>query len=351
MSRADRRVCRGLAFLSLLTWGLSGCDPAPPPDSPETAGAPAVARRPARQVALVLPGPRRLSTQLTEQFMRQETGKRGLLFRSFQPEPEAPPSAQAASIRQAMEGRPSVLMVIPERAPEVAEALEEARLKKVPVLLLDVPLGAELPYPIVRNSDYTGDARKLLAAAMEDAQTQGFPAQGPAVIVRSADDLDRASERAEALRLAAQGAGLTLLDDVRYVPSAGSQAKILEALAAHPEIALVLVEDDLGLEGGANARLALKPAGKFIIAGFAVQALITSMVKENEFAATVDRNLMGLVRQALAVADTLAAGGAEPSAPVAIPLVFKRGYSDRSERVPPQLPPRGRPATDAAPPG
>lgn len=301
------------AGLLLVLTLLVGCESAsflPPPPPPENDPlAPTVAR--AKELLLILPAEDAELTRALDQASRQWAGVQKCVFRSERP---GSAEAQAEAIRSAAARGVSGLIVIADDPAAVAPAAREALGRGVAV----VPLLREIPGLSGKTSAVVlaplgGPARQVVAAALEDAGKRGFEAGAPALLlIKQPADL-LSDLRVAALREAAAEAKLNVREEARFEDrSQGAQKVVLNTLKAEPGLAIVLADEDNGLQGVSMARGGLAPPGKFVSAGFGCFATTNYLVNSDECSAVAELRPIDLGRRAVEAALKLADGQSLP---------------------------------------
>lgn len=320
--------------LCLLAPALSGCDsggfvPPPPPEL----SAPALSgmEPAARVVELVLASNATPDRGAWAQVVRLEAGDARTGFRFAALGPNDPPQGQAELIREAAARGVSVLIVEPAQAPEVADALEQARKQGTPSVLLDRPLDAPgNPFPVVLPAPCADSARQLVEAAVADAKTAGLPADGKALVLVPSPPEAHTNEARDALRAALQAAGVSQVETVEY-PGAieGAQKAITARLQADPSVTLVLTTSADGFTGTTQAREELLKSGRLVImAGYGEITPHSVDAYFDTSAAVADLNLVKVGRQAFQVALRLAQGESVPDR-TEVPTTVRR-YSSKT---------------------
>jgi ABC-type sugar transport system substrate-binding protein len=259
-----------------------GTLPAPAAAAPATAAAPAATSpvSPAarsRLTELILSTPPVPDRQYLAQFLRRDSAPNRCAFRVTAPEPEGKPLTAAdlaEAIRQATARSTGVLMVEPIDAPEVRQALLEARSKGLPTVLVDRPLPASSAaetFPMIALDGFEARARELVAALTEDVKLSGYALDAPAaVLVHSLKDF-YSQRRVDALTGALRAAGwkFEVLNFADGQP--GAFRALSDHLKTHPNLSLALADDEFGVAGAAQTLddRRLKKQRGFIVGGFA----------------------------------------------------------------------------------
>lgn len=181
--------------------------------------------------------------------------------------------SQAELIRKAMSDGASALIVVPGDSPDLAQALAEVQAKDVPVVLLGrtipAPAGSK-PFPYVTYAPFEESARRIVKTTLEDARKAGRSENGGGVILVDKVTDSTSAERVDALKAAAEAAGVKPIEMVSFDGSRPGSAKqpVLDAVASHPDLAIVLADDAESLRGASNARI--ESAGKpvFFVGGY-----------------------------------------------------------------------------------
>src|SRR5579864_464275 len=296
MCQLFRLDMSGAAALLLLAGGCepaslgTGADPSAP--SLDLPAAPAVSEK-ATVIVLIMPAKVSDSQRAWEQVARAEAGRSSAILEIKQPKLGDPPGRQAELVQEAAEHGASALVVVAEDHAEIASTLGELRDKGVPIILLSRPVpvsGRSLP--LVMAAPFVKSARTLVAAAIKDAANVGLSPTGPALILMNNRTDEQSDDRVAALRSALEDAGVTVLDTVRYgvgvaIPMVREAQQAVEtAVSAHPDISMILADDDNGLSGAVVARQKLQERlGMYALAGFATNPKTANLVNMDECAA------------------------------------------------------------------
>jgi ribose transport system substrate-binding protein len=253
--------------------------------------------------------------QVWLQIAMREAGKGKAIFRVSKLNPGDPPGRQAELIREAAARGASALVVEPADAPEVADALGAVQAQGVPVVVLDrsVP-GTGKPFPLFTFPPFRDSARKLVQAVVEDAKLAKRSEKGPALLLVNGRKDTHTDDRAAALKAALHEAGVTLLDTLVFDGIGTNALKSLQAaLDSHPEVNMVVFDEDQGAAGCFTLHLESHDKYTINIAGYVSFENNVNMASQASFSAVVDRNVQGLVRQAVQAALSLIQGQTVPA--------------------------------------
>ncbi|CAN5887704.1 hypothetical protein BH23PLA1_BH23PLA1_15490 [soil metagenome] len=270
----------GLAVLSMslfLAVGCGGDSPRSSADRPvvvpdlKLTPAPSSDAEPVSRLAMILPQGNSIETNIWEQSARRTAGNFQTSFEALRPVGATSEQGQVALIDQAIRNGASALIIVPEDPQTLGPALTEARAQGIPSvsILRPIPVEGE-PIPVILRSPAAEVAEDLVRAVQEDAQTVGYPAEGPALLLLNEQAVD-ADERAEALTKAAESAGMNLFGgqparfDGRYEQALSI---IQEARQQEPKLAIVLVIDDTGFRAATSLREKLDPDERYVMAGY-----------------------------------------------------------------------------------
>ncbi len=310
------RIRSGWAVLAIssLAWGV-GCDGPGAGGGTSTVNLPPPPVSETRTVGVVLPGSGPVELEIWEQDARRHGVQTQSLVEIFRPSPDDPPTKEAELIRDAVARGISALVVLPNGDPSVVTALKEARDANVPIVLLDRDAKLDgKPVPKVAYTTEEETAQKLVAAAVEDARSLGFPADGPAQILVNGPHDDHDRERIAALHKAFEDKGVRVLPDVAFsgLIEEGRQA-MARALESHPEIAIVVATENHSLVGAAKFRNKLDhKKRRFVIAGYSHEKITFDLARYNVAAGVVDRNVHEPVVRAYDAALALIRGETVP---------------------------------------
>jgi ABC-type sugar transport system substrate-binding protein len=310
--------------------GLAGCS------GPSATSGPPVIADPveAAVIGVVLPAGGFAEVEYWQQVALAQEARTRAVARLYRLEPDDPPAREADLIRKAAADGCSALVVLAQDAEAVAPAVAEVRKAGMPVVILDNPVPSDgmPPAPTVSYEDDAAVAKKLVEAAMADATEEGFPADGPALIVSNTSTDPHSLARIKALHGALDAAGVRVLTDAKF---AGYKEAATTAMAvAHditPHVAMVFLNDDDAVRGVNEFRHLMERKGRrFVIAGYAVtpdlMKLAGGLEGGNVAAAMVDRRVGELMRVAFDTALALARGETVPSdIRVATPMIRRTG--------------------------
>jgi ribose transport system substrate-binding protein len=323
MSGCAKLVPVGLAWLVL----ASGCDsgsflPPPPPElsAQGEAAAPAVARN----AVLILDGPENDDRRTWTQHALKEAGLEKLSLRVESPAAADTAARQAERIRDAAGRGASALIVEAVDAPEVVEALGQAREKGVKVVLLDRTVTspeAGKGFPLVTYGSFAKASKVLVSEAVKAAEMAKRPPHGPALLLVNDRADYHARDRAGSIKDALKGAGIPLLETLTFHGDAASAEAVLKPkIEADPKVVYVFAEDDQGLSGAHAVFDALKKTGRtFLNAGYIAYDNRVNPRALQDCAAVVDRNVQGLARRATKTAASLIDGESVPDR-IEVPL-------------------------------
>ena len=280
----------------------------------------------ATTIGLVLPAESVAEQLVWEEVARQQEGSSRVVLSIYRVNPDEPPSRQADLIRQAAAEGCEALIVLPREAADVADAVAEVRREGTPVVLLDVPVPSEglPPIPTVRFEDERVSAKKLVDAAVAAAREAGtdpsqvgklldqpgFPADGPALILRQDRPDHHSVARVAALREALAAAGVRVLPDATFTGFVDAAKLALRAShELYPDVAMVFADDDMSIKGASEYRHLLNhEKRRYVLAGYAVDPMIKDLATYNVTAGMVDRNIKEPMRAAFRAALALARG-------------------------------------------
>jgi ABC-type sugar transport system substrate-binding protein len=302
---------------------LAGCEPAEFEESAplgvKAAVSPVTVAPRAKWVALIFPRESSEEMAVWEAQARLEVALGEALTEVKRPLLNDPPGRQLDLIREAAQAKPLAMVVVAEDPKAAGPVLAQVRDQGTPVVLLerDVPVeGKRLP--LVAYPPPSENVDQMIQAAVEEAKYLKLPPHAPAVILANSQRDALARARVAALTAALEKAGVPLLATLPFTSTNDNHALdrpqqvLMETLAARPEIAIVLAEDDQGLNAAVLARKAMKAEDRFVIAGFAEDSKNLNLVSVREAAAVVDRNTLGIARLAVKTALRLARGETLP---------------------------------------
>ncbi len=307
----------------------AGCDtdsyapPAPGRSKTSSAASGAMPVR-AKEIAMIFPADDNSDLALYDVVGRNEAGFQKVVFRSLKPAPGAPASKQAELIKQATADGASALIVVPDSTKETADAIAAIDQAKTPVVLLGrTPTGAVPPgVTFVGFEPFEPAAKKLVEAIAEDLKKQASPADATvALVVRSPGD-ETSARRDAALTEALKTAKLPISLTIPVGVDLTETSKAVEAaLKTHPEVWVVVSDDDTGIQG-ANAARRLAGGRRYLTAGFHAGHNV-QMLTQGAVSALASRSVEALVRRTVKLAVERARGQDVP-AKVLIPVEFRR---------------------------
>jgi ABC-type sugar transport system substrate-binding protein len=285
------------------TGAPAGPPPAPPPDS-------------AKSFAFIPPS-KALELSLWTQAARVEAARHRSLV-ELVPIPEKPTQTwQAEAIREAVARGVSAIIVVPDESADLTQAIQESVEATVPVVQMLRQVaepGSETP--LVTYSSLDDSAGDLVKAAVDDARAAGFPADGPALLMRNGGVSLNGLDRAEALEKAAKNAGLRLVPSPDWKGySKDAEAVLRAALAEHPDLAIVLVDEGNALNAASTVRNSIaSPQRPFVTAGYTTDKNDLDLAGFGMAAAVADLNLTASITQAVRTAHAVASG--EKTSPI-----------------------------------
>ena len=256
-----------------------------------------------------------LAAEVWEQVFRHGAAREHVLSEVFR----TPPGAQAAAVRELAGHHLDALIIVADKTdPKLPAALAEVA-NQLPLLFLEsaVPVEGKAP-PRVLQAPVDHDARAMVEAVLEDAKKAGFPDNGPAVLLVNGPFDDKGRARIEAVRRALEAAKVTILPQATFQGFMKEGGEALQAtLDAHPDLAIVIAEEDQGARAAGTVRDNLpKTAKPFVLAAFGDSKELRQMANFNLFSALVERDLAKQSEEALSAAIRLARG--EPVEPEVI---------------------------------
>jgi ABC-type sugar transport system substrate-binding protein len=211
-----------------------------------------------RLVELLVAQPPDLDRENLVLSLRRESGvnKCGFRFNGQNLKKPMTPAELAAAIRAAASRSTGALILEPIDAPEVRDALREAKGKGLPIVLLDTTIPDSSPgkfYPSVSMTGFTGAGKQVVEATIEDAGRLHLQADSPVLVLENRQKDRYSQERLEALVSALKAAGR------RYeiVAHDGDQKSATDAalkyLHDHPKASIILADHENGVAGAYHA--------------------------------------------------------------------------------------------------
>ncbi|MFO0887790.1 MAG: substrate-binding domain-containing protein [Isosphaeraceae bacterium] len=244
--------------------------------------------------------------------------------------------SQASLVRKAAGRNPLVLIVEPADPAdaELARAVDEARARGIPVVVMGRPLAVKPEAATAREAEkskgssagagagplittfpqpFADSARQLVEAAVNNASNIGFQPEGGAILVidRRTDSLGES--RLEAMRAALREAGVAPVKEVTFNGEyAEAKQKVQELIKAEPKIGIVVATDHPGLTGAFQVSLEIGDDRKFVVAGYSREDSSAGMAQGGEYAAAAIYAPERLLRKTIAVATAAARGEKQP---------------------------------------
>jgi ABC-type sugar transport system substrate-binding protein len=238
---------------------------AAPVDISAFTGSPVAPAARSRLVELILAQPPRIERAWLTQFLRRDCGIKKCAFHVTNPEGRSPMSASdmAKAIRKAADRMTGCLIVEPLDDPQVREALDEARTKGLPIILLDTPVPSSgKPFTTVAFTGFAEASKAIVQSLKEEAARLRLPASGTALMLENRDNDVYSRQRMESLKGALNAAGiayevLAFQGDAKVVGDL-----VLKHLDAHPGVTMILGGDDFAMGGIQQARTERKSQEK-----------------------------------------------------------------------------------------
>jgi ABC-type sugar transport system substrate-binding protein len=339
--------CRAWVALvtTMVTLVLSGCGsgdfvPPPPPELQGAIGGAAGADAGVRTIELILSGViDSEEAEIEKSAARVQAGSEQVRLKIPPPDASsgnpgttaATPKTQAKLIREAVARHPHALIVEPADPAdrELAQAIQEGRAAKVPVILLGRPMTVEPDAKVastailVAPAPFANSARQLVASAIRNAKNAKLnPEAGAILLINTAADLLLA-DRVAAIRDALKAAGITAIEEIRFARDSQTGSKLLIArLNAERKPVMVFSVDSQSTTASNEAVSNIVKERPFIQAGYTSEESLSRMVTVGEFAAVAEYLPTRLVRKAVSTAIAVAQGRDVPNR-VEIPIVFR----------------------------
>jgi ABC-type sugar transport system substrate-binding protein len=243
--------------------------------------------------------------------------------------PAGPAKSQAQLVRDAL-GRtqkPQALLIEPEDPsdPDLARAVEEARVAKMPVVLLGRPLAGvkgpgKTPVILVKPQSFAESARKLVSLSMRNARNAKLNPEAGAILLIPATGDAFIPDRVAAVREALEVAKVSPVDEIRMTRDMDDGIKRLtKRLEADSKTAMVFAFDFVSTTSCNKTATDIGEKRPFIQAGYTSDDNLPRMALAGEFAAIADYVPARLVRKAISTA-VAAAQGREITDPVEIQI-------------------------------
>ncbi len=251
--RTLRTSLQQLASVGMLLAAGCGGPASAPTGAGATAGGPPPAKRP--HLMLILPTTDGDDVSILREVLQDpENGAgRDYIYREGIVRSGMPPAQQAEVIEESLKKGASALLVVAADPKAVAPALEEARDRKIPVVVIgrEIPVEGK-PLPLVTFAPAEEPASRILAQlGSRDGEPSGSDA--PAVVLTDSAGGWRMQDLVGALKRAAEAASRPAPRVVRFEKRVAVASDALATtLEADPAIHLVLFEDRLGAEAAAQ---------------------------------------------------------------------------------------------------
>ncbi len=245
--------------------------------------------------------------------------------------PAGPAKSQAQLVRGCGSGRtqkPQALLIEPEDPsdPDLARAVEEARVAKMPVVLLGRPLAGvkgpgKTPVILVKPQSFAESARKLVSLSMRNARNAEAQSPKRAPILLILAPRRRVPPRSRRGRpQTLEVAKVSPVDEIRMTRDMDDGIKRLtKRLEADSKTAMVFAFDFISTTASNKAATDIGEKRPFIQAGYTSDDNLPRMALAGEFAAIADYVPARLVRKAISTA-VAAAQGREITDPVEIQI-------------------------------
>jgi ABC-type sugar transport system substrate-binding protein len=269
------------------------------------------------------------------------------------------PARQAELVEEALLRNPLALIVEPADPADrrLAEAVEEARGKGVPVVLLGRPLESARPdrtgraggepanaaapvrsdssesktapparqpghMTLVTVPSFAPFAKQLVDSSMRNAKNAKLDPTGGAIIVVNTSGDPFINDRLTALRGALQAAGVKTIELVSFAKQVQLGKNILiERLKAQPKVSLVFAIDTQATTVCREAVTELFESRPFVMAAFASESSISDMTRSGDYAGVAEFAPLKVLRKAISTAVALSQGREVP-ARIELPVMY-----------------------------
>jgi hypothetical protein len=156
---------------------------------------------------------------------------------------------------------------------------------------------------------FSSSARVLVDAVINNAKNAKLAIDGGALLVIDTDSDPLVEDRAQALRAALRGAGITAVEEVPFSRDFDEgKKKVVERLKTNPKLGMVLSTDRVALSASYNAMSNLGEDRIYVVAGYSSDESGATMARAGEFAAVAVYSAERLIRKAITTAALSAAG-------------------------------------------
>jgi ABC-type sugar transport system substrate-binding protein len=269
------------------------------------------------------------------------------------------PAHQAELVRDALKRNAQAIVIEPADPGDkgLADAVREARINGVPVVLVGRPLGGapsgsaapaegksgaqaasppkepseaksaaptrrEAPLTLVTAAPFGPFAKLLVDSAVRNAKNAKLDALSGAVIVFDTSSDLFVNDRIAALRQALIAAGVKKIDQIAFAKqTALGKSLLTERLKADPKITLVFAADLQSANACRETCNDLVETRPFVMAAFASESHISDLARVGDFAGVAEFASLKVLRKAISVAVATAQGRAMASR-VEFPILY-----------------------------
>jgi ABC-type sugar transport system substrate-binding protein len=267
----------------------------------------------------------------------------------LRPEGTSPAERQAALVREAAARGSVVLIVEPEDPKLLTPALEEAREKGVPMVLLErsVPVSGR-PLPIVEYASLKKATKEMVDAVLAAARKAGGPADPPVrlVLPAGADD-PRMLACQETVKAVLGETRCTMLPDLVLPAGSNPEPRFRAALQQKPRPSALFILDDNLLSPFSMNWAAEQVNGLPVFGGYMADRTKIANIAYGGCVALVNLDLARFGETAVDTAMALSVGETVPEH-IIVPLEVRLGDMSRRLAVP-KLKPQFGPAPELEP--
>ncbi len=236
------------------------------------------------------------------------------------------PGWQAEAIRDAITTAASAIVIVPDDPASLREVASEAKAAGIPIVCIHETIDGSSDAPLVEFASLDDAAAAIVKAAKDDAIAAGYPEAGETVILHDIGVEINKLPRKAALEKAATAAGLKIVAVAPFKGYAEAARDVLRPiLKQHPDIAVVLADEDMGYTGATTVRDDFDVASKrFALSGFATSKENVGLAEMGANSAAAYLDMTAIIASAIRLAVDLAVGDEVKQPRVELPIPVTR---------------------------
>ena len=316
-----------MVWVAVIAVASSGCgDDAFAPPPPELRVVPSsTTKAPARVVALILPSDASVDRDTWTIAAQSEAAESRAVLRVERPAPTDVPAVQAELVRAAARNKVTAIVIEPNDAPEVGEALRSAVAQGIPVVLLGKTLSgpdAATPFHVVTYGPYDDAIKALIQGVKSEARASALSPEGHAILLHNTEVGPICDQSVERIRDAIMASGVPRVETIFFKGKYEEAVKgIDKALEVDPDITMVFATDPVGLSAANAAATKVKQTRGLAIGGCQTVDRLYVGTNMPDCAGVIDRNISALARLAFDTAVRLSRGESVPTSQV-LPIKY-----------------------------